>query len=183
MATDQFTSTEDISKHYDKQIKAAGDDELAVANLRAERAERVAEFTQREAAATAHRARLTELAAKHNIPSDLVPLLDRTDLSSEDLERHAERLSQMVKAPVQSAADVYGGPTAGGGSAVRTSKDREGDWMTDFEQRFNAGEQMSQREYQRYASLKLGRHAYRVLKQTGKQHVWGNQPAPDFERF
>lgn len=182
MATEQFASVDDITAHYDKQIKGAGDDELSAANLRAERAERVAEFKDREARTVQHRAWVSEAIAKHGIPAELSDMIEKFD-TPEAIDKAAQRLAE-IRAGKPSAADVYGGSTAGSGAPPAVSKDPEGEWLTQFEADWNSREPRPARDFQRYAEIRLGRHAFRAMKSgAGKKHIWQNVADIEVDRY
>lgn len=183
MSEQQFSSVDEITNHYDKQIKSAGEDELAVANLRAERAERVADFRDREARTAQHRSWVTEAASKHSIPDDLVDLINRPDWTQEQIMKAAEQLAEVRKAPT--AAEVYGGSTVGGGTLPKTTKDSEGEFVTQFEQDWNNRVPRSAAEFQRYIQIRAGRHVYAGMKRVGSKHIWDKHPTPEsmWERF
>ncbi len=182
MATRVFETVEEIDRHYKRQIDGAEGDDLAVANLRAERAETIAGFREAESKTATHKATVAEVAAKFKIQDEFVSLLDRPDWSREQIEKHAELIAKAQTAPAPSTQEIYGGAPGGGAPPRQQSKDEGGDWLSDFEKRYNAGERMSTVEYQRYIQTRLGRHAARALKETGKKNVWDKVELPAWER-
>lgn len=186
MAIQKFESEEDITRHYDRQIKDA-DDDLAVANLRAERAERLSEFRAEVARESQRQAWVAQAIAENGLDPSLSDLL--SGRTQDDIKAQAAKLSGLSKAPEPtpaSAEDTYGSSTVGGGTPVRQSKDATGEWLSDFERRFNNGDQLSPSETQRYVRERLGRHTYAAMQEFGKPNHWKNNPTltdrPEYER-
>lgn len=187
MATETFVTVEEIQKHYDKQIQAA-EEPLDQANLRAEKAERVSEFRERETLEVQRQSWITEAVATHQVPEDLREMLDNPSRygNKEAIFTAAERLKGLQKSsepPLPTAADVYGGSGVGGGTPPQTSRDPNTEFLDKMETDYNSHEARTARDMTRYAEIKLGRHLYAGMKKKGKEHIWGGQPAPDFERY
>lgn len=184
MATQQFESAEDINRHFDRRIKDA-DDPLDQANLRAEKAETIAAFRERQSNEATMKALIAQAATEFKIESDYVDLIRGN--TPEEIRASAEKLAKLATPPAPSSEDLYGGSATGGGQQTQRSKDPGGDQLTDFEQKFNNNEVMPPQAYQRYVRERLGRAAYTAMQEHGRPHVWKNnqelKDRPEWERL
>jgi len=182
-----YTSIEDIERDYGKRIKAAGDDAEAVRDLRTELSEAKADFREQQAQirelAAAKRSALIEYPGAKDF-EDLITgkTEDEIMAAAKAVHERAMKLkgSQAPAVdPREAAREAYGSPAAvggGGGTPPPAKKDPNDEFLAEFARKFNAGEALTAKDYDRYERLRGGRRLAEAIAEGGKRWTMADLP-------
>lgn len=177
-----WTSLDDIERDFNKKIKAAGDDADEVRELRISLSEAKAEFREQQAEKRALEAAKRAALVDYPLAAKFAGLI--TGSTAEEIEEKAKQLHEGLQAlqppppdPKQAARDAYGDTSAvGGGTPPKPQQDPNDAFLADFANKFNSGQAITQKEFERYERLRLGRRFAEAIGEGGKRWSLADLP-------
>jgi hypothetical protein len=174
VADDDFDSIDAIEKHFGKQIKAAGDDEEKVRELRIDQREAKADFRDRSSAKRELDTHRAAALAKAGIPEDFHDFVtggttEEIDASVAKVKERLDKLTAGRTSDDDAARRLYGAPATGGGTppGPRSSDDEK--WIDDFQKRFDdPSATFTVQEVTKYAEKLGGAHLFHNLAETSR---------------
>lgn len=174
MPDEEFDSIDAIEKHFGKQIKAAGDDEDAVRELKIAQREAKADFRDRSSSRRELETHRTAAIAKAGIPEDFHDFVtgDTTEAIDASVAKVKERIDKLTAGAQnddEAAKKLYGNLPNGGGTPPGPKSSEDEKWLDDFQKRFDdPSASFSVREVEKYGQILGGAHMLHNLAETSR---------------